>query len=92
MKGFGQAVGTLSSRCLLAKGHLLLTFLKALILQPNFPTQIVTICDVQRVAMVAMAGSKAPSAPPHLAFFLLFCFSTDGDIIQLRILFEITLA
>lgn len=44
MKGPGQAAETLSSQCLPTKGHSLLTFLKTLILQPTFHTQIITIC------------------------------------------------
>lgn len=82
MKRPGQrAVGIHSVPCLPAKGHLLLTFLKIFILQPNFHTQIITICVVQ---FKTIMESKCKLFPPSCCFssFCLFCFVLSGGSIS----------
>lgn len=82
MKSLRQrAVGIHSVPCLPAKGHLHLTFLKILILQPNFRTQIITICVVQFKMIIE--SKLFFSAFSCFVCFLCFVL-IDGNIIKLR--------
>jgi len=90
MKNLGQrTVGIHSVPCLPAKGHLYLTFLKILILQPNFHTQIITICVVQFKMIIENKYNL-------FSYIFFFCFLwfvwIGGSIVKLSTSFLSTVA